>query len=266
MKKVPDFTIIIPTHNRAHLLTRALTSIREQGTKFSYEIIVVSDVMDPDTGAVCQALLTGSDIFVSRNGSQGPSASRNIGLSLAKGEFVLFLDDDDAWHPGLIESLVNSQNSRPFGPVYFNCSVVKERRLFKATEFISEHTLNLAGVLTEQIYVRNQIHLSCFAFPKQTLSGLYFDENLRAYEDWDFLLSVLDRHPVTHQPFLGSKIFEVDDETTDRRGDSADAKNFNATLDYLHIYRRHPGPTGIIRETRAKLMSLRDINIPAEML
>ena len=42
-----------------------------------------------------------------------------------------------------------------------------------------------------------------------------------------------------HLPVTGSQIHEVDDETTDRRGSSQAAKDFNAVLDYIYVYRRH---------------------------
>ena len=125
MKK-PYLTLIIPTHKRAVLLSRALKSVNDQRFREEIEVIVISDVEDYKTIIVCHENLKNHDLFIRRNGINGPSASRNLGLKLANGENIMFLDDDDSWHQDFYYNLKNlNLNIRAN---YFNCNVVKESR------------------------------------------------------------------------------------------------------------------------------------------
>lgn len=262
----PFFSVIVPTHKRPVLLRRALASIKSQVCPVECEVIVISDAADGGTDAVCAELLTPSDMYIRRNGAAGPSASRNLGLSLVKGRYVLFLDDDDAWHPGFLAQLHAQPHVQLNIPVYFNCTVVTERRLPQGPEMVSEVELNLTGSLTQEVYVKNQVHMSCFAFPRQLLQGLEFDPFMRAYEDWDYLLSVFDRTMPTHVQLLGSRVFEVADATTDRRGSSEQANDFNAVLDYLYVYRRHPAPHAALQQIRAALLGQSGMTLAPDLL
>lgn len=261
----PLFSVIIPTHKRAPLLTRALASIAQQTSASQYEVIVISDCQDDATDQVCRKWLRTCDTFVRRSGKPGPSESRNIGLQLAKGEIVMFLDDDDAWHPGLLSALEKTAVLRQGQPVYFNCTVVKESRNSNGVRKHSEEYLDTKGLLTDETYVKNQIHMSCFAIPHALLRDLKFDPHMRAYEDWDFLLFLFDRKMPTHVDILGSQIHEVDDETTDRRGSSQAATDGNAIMDYIYVYRRHP-VSHAMRLQRAGLLARAGINFPNELL
>ncbi len=253
MPTPPQFSVVIPTHLRPRLLSRALRSIKQQSIKA--EVIVVSDAIDPETDAVCSSLLDEHDVYIRRNGPPGPSASRNLALSLAQGRYVLFLDDDDAWHPEMLQSLHTHPSVQQGLLVYFNCSVVKERRPSgRDPEILSETILDLRNSLTDKVYLKNQVHMSCFSFPRSLLGAIAFDLTMRAYEDWDFLLSVFDKQMPTHAAILGSRVYEVDDETTDRRGSSDNATNLNAVLDYLYVYRRHPARSNELAESRFNLL------------
>lgn len=262
----PTFTVIVPTHKRAVLLERALSSIRAQALDQLIEIIVISDAADAATNTICDQYLTSNDIYLKRNGAAGPSASRNIGLKLAQGQHIIFLDDDDAWHPNYLQTLLSNPAYLSSGVVFSNCSVVKERRLPAGPEFLSEQALDLSQSLNFDVYVKNQVHMSCYVFPKHILDGLEFDPYMRAYEDWDFLLSVFDRQMPKHIPILSSRVYEVSDETTDRRGSSKGAQDFNAVLDYLYVYRRHPLPRHDIPEKRAQLLKMVGLDLANELL
>jgi len=265
-KKLPLFSVIIPTHLRPRLLKRALESIKAQNRDELIEVVVVSDAIDASTDLVCNKVLGPNDVYIRRNGSPGPSDSRNLGLAVSSGQYVLFLDDDDAWHPEIIPQLTGLVSANPHHTLYFNCSVVKESRGAEDPLVISEVFLDQKNSLNENVYVKNQVHMSCFVFPKAVLSGLMFDSYMRAYEDWDFLLFAFDRVFPVHIDILGSRIFEVDDETTDRRGSAEQANNFNAVLDYLYVYRRHPGPTDAIKQARHDLLALVGMPVSRDML
>lgn len=87
----PDFSIIVPTHNRAILLPRALASaMRQKGPRF--EVIVVDDGSAPPTvlpDEFCAVKLLRNDTPL------GPGGARNAGIRRARGRWVTFLDDDD---------------------------------------------------------------------------------------------------------------------------------------------------------------------------
>jgi GalNAc5-diNAcBac-PP-undecaprenol beta-1,3-glucosyltransferase len=262
----PLISVIIPTHLRPKLLSRALASIAAQSVRDAVEIIVISDVRDPATSEICNELLTYNDIFVSRNGLAGPSASRNIGIGLARGHYLMFLDDDDAWYEDFVHQLISKKNELEQCLHYFDCAVIKESRLPGGPIANSIATLSCAGVVTDEIYVKNQIHMSCMLFPSNIARQLQFDTSMRAYEDWDFVLSALDISSIKHIPIMCSKVYEVDDESTDRRGSSADAQNFNAVLDYLYVYRRHKSPTNAIAEKRHQLLSSVGLSLATNLL
>lgn len=103
---MPDISVVIPTHLRPELLSRAVTSAFEQ-TSPPCEVIVVDDAKDASTAQLMNEL---SDrfgpalIFVhaEQSGTSGASASRNRGASVATGTVLAFLDDDDWWDKGYL--------------------------------------------------------------------------------------------------------------------------------------------------------------------
>lgn len=96
-------SVIVPTRCRAALLAKALQAIQCQ-TFARFEVLVIDDGSDTATRALYPALFAELGerfryIPVGTDGQrgQGPSASRNLGISLAQGEVLAFCDDDDLW-------------------------------------------------------------------------------------------------------------------------------------------------------------------------
>src|SRR5882724_9402086 len=96
---MPGASIIIPTHNRPHLLPRAVESARAAGT--DVEIIVVDDASIDETASVCRELSGIKYIRLERN--QGVAGARNVGILRSSAEFIAFLDDDDLRLPGSLD-------------------------------------------------------------------------------------------------------------------------------------------------------------------
>ena len=96
-----DVSVVIPTYNSSGTLKRALKSVYNQSS-FPREIIVVDDGSDDWEES---SLITSSypDVisirFVHLDKNQGVSAARNVGVSVALGRYVAFLDSDDVWYP-----------------------------------------------------------------------------------------------------------------------------------------------------------------------
>ena len=261
----PFFSIIVPTHLRPTLLHRTLTSLRAQDTSIGYEIIVISDAADTGTDHVCHGLLRQQDTYLRRNGRPGPAASRNLGLSLARGQYILFLDDDDAWRPDFLTQLHALPEIRQGQPVYFDATRILEKRLPDGPVKLFEENFKKPEPLSEEAYIKNQIPICNHAFPRHLIAGLEFDPNMRAYEDWDFCLAAYRRQWPTHVPVLGPIIFIAHEDGSDRRSDTTGAKGIEAFLDYIYVYRRHPAPNNTLRLQRSMFLDrATGISIPTE--
>jgi glycosyltransferase involved in cell wall biosynthesis len=96
---VPFFSIILPTFDRAHLVKRAIESVLDQ-TYSDWELIVVDDGSTDNTFATVRPIvLTDARLRYHFAANRGLAGARNIGLALAGGEYITFLDSDDLYRP-----------------------------------------------------------------------------------------------------------------------------------------------------------------------
>ena len=105
MSETPKVSVIIPTHNRAALLPRAVSSVLTQ-TYGDFELLIIDDASTDDTPQVIAGFSDRRIRSFRQDANQGQSAARNVGIANARGEYVAFLDDDDECVPRRLEEQV----------------------------------------------------------------------------------------------------------------------------------------------------------------
>ena len=117
-------SVIIPTYNRASLLTETINSVLAQ-TYPAVEIIVVDDGSADNTAEVVAEY--GDRVTYLQQENQGEAVARNYGIQMATGDYLTFLDDDDLIAPSKLEKQVRLLDSRPdIGIVYCRHSLIDE--------------------------------------------------------------------------------------------------------------------------------------------
>jgi glycosyltransferase involved in cell wall biosynthesis len=96
----PSVSIIIPNYNRQDLVGETIESALAQGQEF--EVIVIDDGSSDDSWSVIEGF--GDRIRAKRQENAGLGATRNVGLEMARGRFVRFLDCDDRMPPGSLRA------------------------------------------------------------------------------------------------------------------------------------------------------------------
>lgn len=254
---MPRFSVIVATHRRPQLLARALDSLLTQSYP-CHQILVISDVADEATWRVCSERLRAHDRFLERGGPSGPAPSRNLGIDLADGDYVLFLDDDDIFRPAFLEHLAAQIARQPAPAIFYtNCEVIHGDD--PAAEALA---VDLSGFTVDTIFIKNFIPNNCLAFPRAALEGVRFDPEI-AYEDWEFILSAVARAGLRHLPVSGPVIFKNAVPGVAGRG----VNNRPRVIEcYRRIYRKHPAANPAIAEGRRQFVLASGIEVDAEGL
>ncbi|WP_159990887.1 glycosyltransferase family 2 protein [Pelistega ratti] len=93
----PLFSIIVPVYNVEAFVHKALSSVLQQNFEH-YELIVINDGSTDQSGDICYSLAQQfPQITFIQTANNGVSTARNIGLKVAKGRYIMFLDGDDFW-------------------------------------------------------------------------------------------------------------------------------------------------------------------------
>ncbi len=182
----PLVTVIIRSIGREALLREALDSVALQ-TYPNVEVLVINakGPDHPDLGEWCgrfQLRLVGRDHPLAR------SAAANVGLDEAKGDYLIFLDDDDCFDPHHVSSLVRALLQHPEARVAYT----GVQAMADPTEDPSTRPAVFNSPYDPvRLRADNYIPINAVLFARDLLtSGCRFDEELDVYEDWDFWLQL----------------------------------------------------------------------------
>ena len=104
----PLVSVIIPIYNVRPYLCEALDSVLRQ-TYRNLEILIIDDGSDDGSEEICDEYgKKDSRITVIHQKNRGLSAARNVGLNRMRGDYIAFLDPDDAFHPDMIRCLMEA--------------------------------------------------------------------------------------------------------------------------------------------------------------
>jgi len=109
----PFFSVITTTFNRARLIERAINSMLGQSFQ-DWEMIIIDDGSKDNTFQLIQPIILGDKrISYHFSSNKGVAKSRNIGIALAKGSYITFLDSDDEYLPEHLQSRFTILNNDP---------------------------------------------------------------------------------------------------------------------------------------------------------
>lgn len=184
----PAVSIVMAAKNYARFLPEAVESVLAQ-TFADWELLIIDDGSTDATPAVVRPFLADPRIRYTRSDRLGQSRAKNLGISLARGEFVAFLDADDAWEPAKLEKQLALFQDRPeVGVVYSRRSLVDESG--QALPQSRSTTLPRGRVLA-QMFVQNHVCFSSAVVRRIVFSHVgAFDPEWDLAIDYDLWLRV----------------------------------------------------------------------------
>jgi glycosyltransferase involved in cell wall biosynthesis len=106
-------SVILPTYNRAEFLARAIRSVIAQ-TYPNWELLVVDDTSTDHRRQIVYRFTDPRVYYVRLPVNCGhPARPRNVGWLLARGTYIAYIDDDNAWRPAHLERLVAAAEAHP---------------------------------------------------------------------------------------------------------------------------------------------------------
>ena len=226
-------SVIVRTVDRPFYLRECLASIIFQDYP-NIEIVLINDG-GPSIKEILAELPQHRNIrLVELDTPVGRSASANIGLDEARGEYLAFLDDDDIYYPFHLSTLREAANIQNSSVVYSDAVCAKQipcefdPRNYITTEL--ELIYSKDGSL-EDLYEVNFIPILCVLFHRRCLaSGTRFDTKLEVYEDWDFWIRLRQEFSFLHLPQITSE-YRLRTDGTNTVGQHLD--RWRASRNYL---------------------------------
>ncbi|MBU0677421.1 MAG: glycosyltransferase family 2 protein [Verrucomicrobia bacterium] len=108
----PQVSVVLPTHNRADMLARAIQSVLSQ-TFTDFELLVISDHCEDHTAELVRGLKDNRIRYLENRRNPGASGARNTGLEESRAPYIAFLDDDDEWTADKLEVQLPVLQSSP---------------------------------------------------------------------------------------------------------------------------------------------------------
>lgn len=231
----PILSIIIPAYNAGEFLARAVDSVFAKGYNLDVEVIIVNDGSKDNTASVAERLCeVFQNVKLITQENQGVSAARNRGIEESAGEYVYFMDADDAVKPIFLETVLPLFSSGETDLLAFGFTHYKKGGV------IHQRELNFRGKSLLEDYLKGKIRLGIWSIiTKRSIiidNNIRFDEQTYYSEDLEFMVKLLvnSSEIKTLRKPLYDYLMLSDESAMNKKGYSV--KTFTTITAWVRIY------------------------------
>lgn len=214
------FSIIIPCYNVEKYIKKTIESVLKQEGNF--EIIAIDDGSKDRTLEIISNLAKDNrKIRVYTQKNKGVSYTRNRGIQLSEGDYLLFLDGDDTIEKNLLKNAENTLKKNKGIEVYsygFKIITKDKERIINNTKY-NNQVFNSRNFLKKYLNFELRQHICSFIIKKCIVEKYNFSEKMITGEDIDFQLRILLKEDIkiyyTSSPYF-NYIKRINSATTQK--------------------------------------------------
>ena len=183
------FSVIIPTYNRANLISKAIKSVLYQTYK-NWELIVIDDGSTDNTKDIVEEFQKEDNrIIYLKQKNKERSAARNNGIRNSKGDFICFLDSDDLYHKSHLEEFIKLIIKSKYQRGLYFSGISYGEYSEKKEKYNLSYSNNIEFVLI------NTLGTPRACVSRDLLKENSFNENIRISEDKELWVRILKNNP-----------------------------------------------------------------------
>lgn len=223
-------SVIVPVYNVEKYLRKCIESILDQ-SYIDWELILINDGSTDNSGVLCDYYAQKDyRIKVVHQNNQGVSTARNVGLEMASGSHILFIDPDDWIEPEMFVNMMDNNNYDMVVCGFNRINISKE-------QITSKYNVDLWPEKNIEVFVTHDCFYDVLCrtgtlwnkvIRKEILCGLRFRKELRYGEDIVFLTEVLSKIKVVK--IIKNAFYNY---VANREGNVISAELDSRSLDYL---------------------------------
>jgi glycosyltransferase involved in cell wall biosynthesis len=236
----PAISIVLPTYNRRHDLTRAVTSVLRQ-TYADFELIIVDDGSTDGTSEFVKEFDDSRIVCISLPQNRGQAAARNAGIRAARAPLIAFQDSDDLWLDDKLAGQMEFLRREPAAAMTYS-------DLLRIPRSGDPFVIMAPELARGRLFDNRPTRYATYGLGIQTcviraevlgrVGG--FDERLRCFEDLELFLRITRRHKAVRLPKVLVHYFENDGVSHMHREERA-ARFFLLRHYWLDILFHEPG-------------------------
>lgn len=225
-----NISIIMPVFNREKTIKRAIDSVLIQNY-LNFELIIIDDLSTDNSKQIINSYSDERIIYHKLKENRGAANARNVGIKMAKGKFIGFLDSDDEFGDNFISEVVSllESSSKDVG---FCWTAVNIYKLNSSSYNYFNPKIDKSAYLT--LLKQLRIGIGCGFVCKKTVfeKNGYLDNTLRAAEDTEFILRISKTWNFTSTDSTYVNIYQM--------GNDRMSKNYeNNAMAYNQFIPRH---------------------------
>lgn len=241
-----QISVVLPVHNRADVLKRAIQSVIDQTLK-DFELIIVDDGSKDESVAVAKSFGDDRIKVIELPENRGGNVARNAGVRAATAPLIAFLDSDDTYLPEKLESVVAEFARRPDLDLLVD-SFVKIQpsgaRVTRKNPVISDRETFRKALFQRHLWKATP----SISARRETMLRTMFDETLRRLQDFDFLIRASESaNCASTSQVLWVKYWDAGAISAQDNMIAANVELVRRHPEYLSIREYRPGLAYIVR-------------------
>ena len=182
----PKISVVLPVHNRADVLARAIESVLGQRLN-DFQLVIVDDGSTDQSVEVARSFGDQRINVIELGENRGGNAARNEGVRAAKAPLVAFLDSDDTYLPEKLERVVAEFENRVELELLVDSFIKVQpsgKRVVRTNPVITDRATFRKALFTRQLWKATP----SITVTRDVALKMPFDETLRRLQDFDFLI------------------------------------------------------------------------------